>query len=121
MISQTELDAMRQTAEAALNMTGTIRRVTLISDGMGGHTEQIANVATVACRVDLIAPYSRAAQDLAEIADRVSGRVVRLVSFPHNVDLRVEDLVVIGGETWKVSRVLAEAWTVVQQAIVVLL
>jgi polysaccharide deacetylase 2 family uncharacterized protein YibQ len=117
MISPTELSAMQQVAEAAFNETCTIRRVPLVTDGMGGHTEQVADVATVACRVDLIAPYSQAAQDLREIADRVQDQVIRLVNLPHDADARVEDLLVIDGVTYKVSRILEEAWTVVKQVI----
>ncbi len=100
MLNEGELEAMRETVEGSLPDTCTIKRKAVTDDGQGGQTEAWSDLATgVACR---LSPLSSQIDNEGEVEDRVATTKFRLVTLPASQDIKVEDRVIVGGQTLEV-------------------
>jgi len=117
MLSASDLAAMREAQDAALPDTCTIRRKTLVSDGMGGYTETWSDLATgVKCRI----ATSRYRPEEAAIAEKFTGRTLWMLTLPAGTDVTNEDRVVLSGTTYEVVGVLsAGSWEMCRRVLVV--
>ena len=91
MIPADVLASMRAIAETARPDTATIQRLTETVDNIGGFTNGYATAATVSCRITRL----MSKEDEVLFGNRASGRVTFTAFFPHDVDLRPTDRVVV--------------------------
>lgn len=99
MLSASELTAMRNTLAESLPDSGTISRLSLTSDGMGGGTPTWANVGTASCRV---APWGQKSPDEAIIAERVGAVAYWSITFGQGTDVTAKDRIATGDHTYEV-------------------
>lgn len=114
--SSADIARMKATAQAILTQTCSIARPTETADGQGGWTKGSSAVASdVACRL--------AVRQNAVIGSEIgqqSGRVVATIEYTLKLkdtqDIEPDDLVTIGGETYRVESVWDEhQWETVKR------
>jgi hypothetical protein len=113
-LTDAEIAGMKETADLALPDTGTIRRATFASDGMGGFTETWATSATVACRVDFPGSIR-----LDQWQEKIQNRSVFILNVPADTELLGDDQVTVGTVIYSVIGVLSGSWEITERAVVV--
>lgn len=106
------LARLRRVANANMNETAAVRRVTRASDGMGGWTETWATAATLACR--RVSTLSQAEQRIAERLAVVRPWLVQVAALS---DVREADRLVIGSDTLEVIHVAMSSWEAVRRVL----
>ena len=99
ILTSDDLEIARTAQELFLPTACTITRRTLTAVGDGTFTETTATVATV-CR-DVATSGSE-----MEIAVKLTAKLTRTVTLPHDADVRAEDKIVIGTRTLNVIALL---------------
>lgn len=99
MLTTPEVTRMRAIQESALPGTATIRRLTRVSDGGGGYTEQWTDIATVACR---LAPVGGGE---GVTGGRVDDRTTHIITLPALTDVTEADRLLTGGQTFEATLV----------------
>lgn len=114
MLTDAELAAMRETAEAALPDSAVIQRRTTVSDGGGGGSATWAASGTVDARI------GQSAGEESTIGNaQLVGQTDAILTVAHGVDVRAADRVVIDAKTYEVLAVLDQAeWTLAKRAAV---
>jgi head-tail adaptor len=100
ILTSDDLEIARTAQELFLPTACTISRRTLTAVGDGTFTESTATTATV-CR-----DVPTSGREL-EIAARLTTKLARTVTLPHDADVRAEDRIVIGTRTLDVLAVLS--------------
>lgn len=100
MIDPQELDNARADFEALLPDEATIQRLTRISDGAGGYTDQWADLATVGCR---IAPVGGG--ETGRPGGRIADATTHVLTIPAGQDVTESDRVVVAGRAYDVTMV----------------
>lgn len=100
MLSDAQLERMRNVANDSLPGTAIIRAGTLASDGGGGYSETFSNSGTVACRV---APILRG--DEGQVGGRISSDADWIVTLPAQTSVETDDQLLIDGDTHTVVAV----------------
>ncbi len=116
MLSNTELERMRETADQAMPDVAVVQRVAFASDGMGGLTQTWSTAATTVCRVD---PPGRNPL-VSTLGERIANRQVFVVSLPEGTDVLDGDRIIVGSATYEVLGTLGESWEIVIRAVCVL-
>ena len=111
-MNTTTLARLRAVANANMNVTATVSRVTRASDGMGGWTETWATAATLACR--RVSTLSQAEQRIAERLAVVRPWVVQVAALS---DVQEADRLVIGSDTLEVVHVAQSSWEAVRRVL----
>jgi SPP1 family predicted phage head-tail adaptor len=102
MLSEDQLTAMRALAATTFDQTATVQRPTRAPDGAGGLSETLATVATdVGCRIGQPATANERL-----IAEQLQLPVTHVLTFAHDADVRVGDVLVIGSRRFTVQQVL---------------
>lgn len=101
MLTTAEVTAMRSVQAQALPETGVITRLTRTSDGMGGFTEAWTASGTADCR---IAPSGG---NETTVAGKLSSVGTWTLTFANGVDVRAEDRVMVGTQTFAVETTAA--------------
>lgn len=111
-MNATTLARLRRVADANMNLTATVSRLTVGSDGMGGSTQSWASAGTLSCR-----RTSELSQAEQQVASRLA--IVRpwVVQAPALSDVRETDRLVIGGDTLEVVQVGASSWEAVRRVL----
>lgn len=103
MLSDSDVEAMRDEIGLTLTDTATIKRATRTSDGAGGFIETWADAATVPCRLIVGIRGERSeGQRERHIADRVSVGGMAEIVLPCGTDVRMTDRLAIGGVEYEV-------------------
>ena len=103
MLTDDDLDAMRETLEESLPETAAILRLTTTATETGGASESWATAATVAAR---LAPGSYAGSE-SDIASRLTSTRSWTITLPQGTDIRQADRIEIGSRTFEVVTVLS--------------
>lgn len=111
--STAELERMMGTVNSALPSSGTIKRPSRTSDGMGGATESPVTVTTADCRVD---PPGKGAA-LQVYAERLGERQMNVICFPAGTDVQEGDEVTVGSVVYEVMGIVVEGWEVGRLAV----
>jgi hypothetical protein len=91
MLSTSDLEGMRETMLDSLPDVCSISRYDLVSDGAGGHTQDVADPELVECRVSpLRLTRSSMNAEIVEV-ERVVTQNLWLITMPHGVDIRADD------------------------------
>lgn len=111
MLTDAELDALRDTQADALPQTVTVQRRSLANDGAGGVTETWTGGSSLACRI--AAPDART----LELAARLGEVVDAVITFAAQANVQAGDRVytsgsatifsvngVTGGHSWETAR-----------------
>lgn len=110
MLTDAELAAMRETAEAALPDSAIVYRKTRTSDGGGGGSTSWAASGTYDARFG----PSAGAEDL--VSERIAAQLDGFVTLPHDAIATEADRVAIKGTTYEVLTVLAhESWRLMKR------
>lgn len=107
MLTQAELDAMRQLQQSAMPDTATVQRATTSTNDIGEALQTWANVGTYNCRVARtgVRPQETEASGALAVEDEW------VITFPHDADVQEGDRVVVGGSTFDVRAVEnARSW-----------
>lgn len=78
-----------------LDITATLRRMSHASDGRGGQTETAVDVATVKAR------RVPASQREMMAAGKLQAELTHFFYLPVGTDVRIDDLLVVGGDTYR--------------------
>lgn len=113
MLSDSDLTAMRETAEASLAGTAVIQTLTRTSDSGGGFTEGWASAGTVDCR---IAPIRG---DEREIGERISPDADYVITLPWDAAVTTDSRIVSNGGTFNVEAIRDRTWPVTKRVEVV--
>lgn len=118
MLTDAELAAMRETAEAALPDSAVITRKTTVSDGAGGGSVSWAASGTVDARLsDRAGNEQLFGTGLPGTA--IFAQTDAILTVAHDIDLRQADRVTVDSTTYEVLAVLDQAaWTLAQRAAV---
>lgn len=106
------LARLRRVANANMNETATVSRVTRTSDSMGGWTESWTSAGTLACR--RLSTLSQAEQRIAERLAVVHPWIVQVAALS---DVRSTDRLVIGSDTLEVVHVAKSSWEAVRRVL----
>ena len=101
MLTDTELQRLRDDVLAALPDSCTIQRLSVSSDEGGFPTETWADVVTVACRVD---PFANRTRGGGSVAERDAQTDVFRLTLPWDADIQPHDRVVYGGQTFTLAQ-----------------
>jgi len=101
LVTTRELTVLRATQESTFDLTGVIKRKSLVSDGAGGFTSSETTVATVACRV---APQATLGGEQV-VAGKLTSQAAWLVTLPQGTAIKEMDWIVVGSETYDVVAV----------------
>lgn len=107
-ISDRELCALREQAEASMTDTCTVMRPTEARGDAGGVTKTYALLGTLKCRVRSGAGIGTGAREQL-MAARITPVAVYTVSVPVGSDVKSDDRLVIQGRTLEVHGVLANS------------
>ncbi len=121
MISQAELDAMRDAVEAdALPDTAQVKRFASTGDGIGGRTKTPTTVASaLPCRLSLPTGGNPGLTMMGQtIAERLGNRVLMIATFAANSDVQDNDQIVVGGRTYEVLMIINGSWEIARRAMV---
>lgn len=116
MLTTSELLAMQNESARFMPDIASISRPTAVSDGMGGETRTFTSGSlsgSAACRVDQVSGYHAVVRLLG---DRISGRELYVISFPYGTDVRIDDHIIVGGQTYQVMATITGSWEIVEQA-----
>ena len=99
MLSPSDLAGMKSQQNAALPSQMTIRRKASVSDGLGGLTDTVSSLGPHPCR---LAPLKgrEGTEGAREIA--TAGEIL---TYPHDIELRELDEVLIDGVTYCVTAI----------------
>ena len=92
-----ELALLRRDVEAPLPDTCVVNRVSQVSNGAGGWTDESVVTATVACRV------SPVGQREAQIAQAMDATADHVVTLPADTDVKQNDTITVDGKTLSVT------------------
>lgn len=113
MLSHDDINAMRATVRDSLPDSGTIQRVTLTDDGMGGGSAAWAAIGTAACRVS---PYQQRSAFEGTVGERSAAVASWLVTFPNGTAIAPADRINTGGRTLEVINMRApRSWELSRQ------
>jgi len=101
-----DMELFRRIHVETLKDTCTISRATLAADGMGGHTETWATVATVACRLNT----SGTRPNETATADQIRNNTDFIITVPNGTDVRNADRITIGSRTFEVVKPRVLTW-----------
>lgn len=101
MLTDAELDAMRDTAAQALPGTAIIQSQSVTDDSGGGGSVSWTAAGTVACRVAPMSGNER------EIADRIAEDAKWVITLPAETAITTKQRIVAGGGTFNVLAVRA--------------
>ena len=104
VLSDTELDAMRDTLDTSLPELAEIERATKVSDGRGGETLTWTTVASVPCRVAPVLARPPADQVTADLVTNVQKWVL---TFPAGTNLAPDDRMIVGARRFNLYAVTA--------------
>lgn len=105
-LSTAELTGFRATQAENLPDTCTISRATLAADGMGGHAETWATVATVACRLGVAGTRPNEAAS----SDQVRNAADFVFTLPRGTSVLNGDRIVLGTRTFDVVKAQDHSW-----------
>lgn len=98
MLTDDQLDAMRETLEDSLPETASIVRLTTTATETGGASEAWTSIATgIAARI------SPEGGGEGVVADKLTSSRGWIVTLPHGTDVAQADRIVIGSRTFEVS------------------
>ena len=104
MLPTAELADARALQALTMSQQATIGRPALGGDGMGGWTESVATVGTMACRVGVAKEA-----DVRQVAGMLRERTPLMITSPALADVRVGDRLTVDGVVYQVLAVLAPA------------
>lgn len=111
MLTDAELDSMREQSAALLPDTCEIQRLTSSADSWGGQSQAWAVVASgVPCRVSVATATAGVETELAE---RVTTVMWHLVTLPHGTDVSLADRIAVAGKVLEVNAIdISRSWSV---------
>lgn len=98
MLTDSELDRIRQDAESLLTDTGHVLTVATVPDGAGGQDETYTPGPELACR---IAPLS-ARGDRGLVGEQIDERSTHVATFPSDTTIRSVDRIRVNGTDYAV-------------------
>jgi head-tail adaptor len=114
MLSASDLSGMRDAVSASLPETATILRRIVVSDGIGGHTEQFVNGGMCAARIVPVGALAK------EVAARIVSDATHVIIIPSATSIAPGDRLQINARvfhviegtvrgTWDIARRLSVA------------
>lgn len=100
VLSESELDRIREDAVGLLPAECDVLRATKVSDGGGGRRTTRAAAGSYPCR---LAPLNRQAVD--SFGGRVNENSSHIVTLPSDADVRGSDYLEIEGRVWAVTTI----------------
>src|SRR5262249_59535373 len=119
LLSQRQLNRLRDIGKRALPDTAIILRRTLVDDGNGGQESTYASVGTAACRISFAGSKSEPALKDRQQGGRITPQQEWIVTLAHDANVLETDRLQINGETYEIiSSMRRRSWEITKRFLV---